>query len=186
MPDISIVEHKSESVARFRISIDTIRHGEVAYEYSYVDMREGVIVVPLISGKVCAIRQFRPTINGWSLELPAGAIEDGESPEDAAERELYEETGCRVRQLLPLGHTYASVGCTNEHVHLFAAICYESKEHNQCELTEIIETIIMSKKEFETAVNAGELKCATNELAWRRYRELYDNLSGAGNTCRSY
>jgi ADP-ribose pyrophosphatase len=45
------------------------------------------------SGGVVLVRQFRPAVEDFTLELPSGHIEKGESPEEAARRELLEETG---------------------------------------------------------------------------------------------
>ena len=43
--------------------------------------------------KTLVISQFRPPLNTWSIEFPAGLIDEGETPEEAARRELAEETG---------------------------------------------------------------------------------------------
>lgn len=43
--------------------------------------------------KTLVISQFRPPLNCWSIEFPAGLIDEGETPEEAAKRELEEETG---------------------------------------------------------------------------------------------
>jgi len=43
--------------------------------------------------KTLVISQFRPPLNTWSIEFPAGLIDEGETPEQAARRELAEETG---------------------------------------------------------------------------------------------
>lgn len=43
--------------------------------------------------KTLVISQFRPPLNTWSIEFPAGLIDEGETPESAARRELEEETG---------------------------------------------------------------------------------------------
>jgi ADP-ribose pyrophosphatase len=43
--------------------------------------------------KTLVISQFRPPLNAWSIEFPAGLIDEGETPEEAAKRELEEETG---------------------------------------------------------------------------------------------
>jgi len=51
------------------------------------------------------VRQFRPARDAETLEFPAGGIEAGESPEDAARRELLEETGCTAKEWIPLGQS---------------------------------------------------------------------------------
>ena len=55
------------------------------------------------------------------LEAPAGCIEPGETPEDAARRELAEETGYRARTLTSLGGIWMAPGFCNEFMHVFLA-----------------------------------------------------------------
>jgi ADP-ribose pyrophosphatase len=54
-------------------------------------------------GRIPLVRQFRPTVERYVLELPSGAVDAGEDPESAARRELREETGCEAGELIPLG-----------------------------------------------------------------------------------
>lgn len=74
-----------------------------------------VIVARLQPGnELLLVRQYRPPVESWTLEFPAGLVDDGESPEQTARRELREETGyCagRVRLLPP---ALSSPGLTNE------------------------------------------------------------------------
>jgi ADP-ribose pyrophosphatase len=56
-------------------------------------------------GEVLLVRQFRPTWERWTLELPGGILEAGEAPAACAARELEEETGFRpLRPLVALGN----------------------------------------------------------------------------------
>jgi ADP-ribose pyrophosphatase len=54
-------------------------------------------------GRVPLVRQFRPAVEEFVLELPSGAVDPGERHEDAVRRELLEETGCAASDIVPLG-----------------------------------------------------------------------------------
>jgi ADP-ribose pyrophosphatase len=58
--------------------------------------------------KIVFVREYRPALDAYLLELPGGRLEPREKPEDAARRELEEETGYRVSDLRPLGWYYPS------------------------------------------------------------------------------
>lgn len=82
----------------------------------------GVGVLPLhADGTVTLIRQARPAVATTLLELPAGRLDPGETPEACGRRELLEETGLVARDLHPLGFIYPSPGVFDEVIHLFAA-----------------------------------------------------------------
>lgn len=57
----------------------------------------------------------------WLLELVAGLVEPGETPAEVAVRETTEESGCTVRELLPIAGYYSSPGGSDEYFHLFCA-----------------------------------------------------------------
>lgn len=82
----------------------------------------GVAVVPIHADKVLLVRQYRIAAGREMLELPAGLLHPGEAPEDAAARELAEETGYRAGQLIPLASYYTSPGYTNERTHIFLGL----------------------------------------------------------------
>ncbi|GGF23987.1 hypothetical protein GCM10011611_32600 [Aliidongia dinghuensis] len=65
---------------------------------------DGAICLPLTrTGEIVLVRQFRPAIGQMTLEIPAGSIDPGETPEAAALREVMEETGYRCRRIHRLG-----------------------------------------------------------------------------------
>ena len=71
--------------------------------------------------RVVLIEQLRPAVGGVLFEIPAGHIEEGESPEQAAARELEEETGYRAGTLEPLAVRYTIPGMSFQSMHFFLA-----------------------------------------------------------------
>ena len=72
--------------------------------YYYLRLPDYVTVVATTTGNsVLMVRQYRPAVDCYPLELPSGTVEPGESPEDAARRELAEETGYHAQDLTLLG-----------------------------------------------------------------------------------
>lgn len=69
-----------------------------------IDAPDFVVIVALDSQKqLLLVRQFRPAVEAMTLELPAGHVEAGETPEQAARKELIEETGYEADNLVLLG-----------------------------------------------------------------------------------
>ena len=88
-----------------------------------------VAVIPYdpVADTVVLIEQFRvgamkAKANPWLLEIVAGAVEDGETPEDVAHREALEEAGCVLRELIRIGEFFTSPGGYSEIITLFCGL----------------------------------------------------------------
>lgn len=82
---------------------------------------DGAGALPLFEGRVCLTKQFRHALRRWSLEIPRGAIEAGETPEEAAAAEVHEEIGGEVAELVPLGFINGSTNLYANGAHVFFA-----------------------------------------------------------------
>ena len=85
---------------------DTVKlpNGHMIDDYTVVEKPDVVIVVAIDSkNKVAVLREYKHAAGNFLLTLPAGHIEDGESPVDAAKRELVEETGYIANRLKLVG-----------------------------------------------------------------------------------
>jgi len=81
-----------------------------------------VLIVPLLRrDRVILIRQYRPVIDAYIWELPAGTLRKNETPLRCAKRELAEEIGCTAKAWKKIGYIYPAPGYTTERIHLFTA-----------------------------------------------------------------
>jgi ADP-ribose pyrophosphatase len=90
--------------------------------YAWTDRKSGVgVVVVTPDKKILLNKEYRYVIKDYSWEVPGGGIDEGETPEQAAIRELWEETGIRVDEVEKLGRIYPLHSFNTEHVTLFLA-----------------------------------------------------------------
>lgn len=162
------LETKKMKAGRFTIVQDRVRVNGHEQPYDYLEIREGVSVLPIRDGHILLQRQYRYPVRSWQWELPGGFVDPGETPEKAAARELKEETGYSVKELHSLGAFYPSFGSTNEKIWLFAAECGESGDCER-EPGEVIRMEEMTEKEFTELVARGEFMHGAGLAAWARY-----------------
>lgn len=91
--------------------------------------------------KIVFVKQYRVAVGKNLLELPAGLIDHGETPRDAALRELEEETGFKTNSIQFLFEFFSSPGFTTEKIHLFETkdILLGKRDLDEEENIEIVE-----------------------------------------------
>jgi ADP-ribose pyrophosphatase len=91
------------------------------FQRDIVEHPGGVGIVPILDDSILFVRQYRIAVSKEIVEIPAGMRENGESPEEAAGRELEEETGYQAGRLKLMAGFFVSVGYTSEKIHVFLA-----------------------------------------------------------------
>jgi len=89
--------------------------------YHAVEQQDYIAIVARTpDGRFPLVRQFRPALEAFTWELPAGLVEHGEDPAEGCRRELLEETGWRARAVHSLGTPAAACsGRLNNRIHSF-------------------------------------------------------------------
>lgn len=88
--------------------------------YHSVGQQDYLAVVALTAdGRIPLVRQYRPAVEAFTWELPAGLVERGEDAAETCRRELQEETGLIARAIHPLGSAAACTGRLSNRVHSF-------------------------------------------------------------------
>lgn len=116
-----------------------------------------VTIIPQLDDKTfIMIRNMRVSVGESLLEFPAGKIERGEAPIDAALRELREETGFEARTIAPLGAFFTSPGLTDERMHVFVASELDEVGQSLASGEEIV--VVRTRiSEFHGMIGRGEI-----------------------------
>ncbi len=106
------------------VRIDVLRGDAGEFTREVVEHPDAVAIVALdADGRVALVRQYRHPLASTLLELPAGTLDvAGESPVDAAHRELAEEVHLAADHLIPLGGIWNSAGWSDERTSIFLAL----------------------------------------------------------------
>lgn len=145
--------------------------------WEYVEHAPAVAILALRDGRVLGVRQRRPVIGAETWELPAGLVDPGESPAEAAARELAEEAQLGGR-LEPLTRFWTSPGFTDEHITLFRATALEPRRATPDEHEEL-RVEWLEPAEVWRRVAAGEL--ATSSVTLIGVRHAMAILDGDPN-----
>ena len=108
---------------KIQVALDTTAHPAGRTVQRDVVLHPGAAaILPLIDSQhICLVRNRRPIVDKTLWEIPAGTLEEGESPDAAAARELAEETGYQAREWKKLTEFFPSPGVLSERTHLYLA-----------------------------------------------------------------
>ncbi len=120
-PEI-LKEEKLFSGLRFTVSRRRIKYRDRVFDRDIVVFPNSIVILPVLkSDQLILIRQYRAPINDFIYEAPAGVVESGESINEAAKRELVEETGYEPGELIDVGEYFPVPGYSTEKMHMFIA-----------------------------------------------------------------
>ena len=119
-----------------------------------IQIPDGVVILPITpDNRFVLIHQFRPALGRVTVEIPAGAVNEGEQPEAAAAREVYEETGFRCSDFRLAGRGVLRVDREDAFNHYFIAT--GAIRDPDFEPKEDISISLLTPDEFRNTVVAG-------------------------------
>jgi ADP-ribose diphosphatase len=151
--------------------------GETLHLYHCLRQADYVTVLATTpEGLIAIVRQYRPCVENFTWEFPAGTLEYGETAEAAARRELHEETGLQAETLVDLGCFYPDTGRLQNASHAFfapgAAMAADRTERGE------LETRFVTLAALQEMMRTMEFR---HQLHWAVYAAA--SLRGLLGTC---
>ena len=134
-----------------------------------------VVIAPMIDDKVCIIKEFRPAIGDYVYGFPAGLIDDGESVEDAAKRELFEECGLKITnfEVVSKKNLVSSPGITDEVISMVFVQAVGEPTNKNNESNEDIEVLLLDRREIhKLLIDDSKFICAKSYPSLLAFSEL--------------
>ena len=123
-----------------------------------------VAVLALLDGRMIVVEQYRKAMERSLVEIPAGKREPGEPPEQAAARELEEETGWKAGKLEHLCSFYTSPGFADEILHLYFTDELQ-RGNDGLDDDEFLDCFTLSLEEAWNYIREGKIRDAKTVLA---------------------
>ncbi|MCC8112217.1 MAG: NUDIX hydrolase [Ruminococcus sp.] len=138
----------------------------------------GVCVVPLTrENTVLMVRQFRYPMQQVTLEIPAGKLEAGESPEECGLRELKEEVGRTCETYQSLGKMFPTPAYDTEVIHMFLAQDLSKPQAQNLDDGEFLDITELPLKDAVQMVLRGEILDAKTQTALLKIWALQSGVS---------
>lgn len=150
-----LLRHKYMTLRKDKVQL---ANGHVIDDYFVIEKANWINVIAITEeGRFVFERQYRHGTNIINYELPAGIIEDGEEPLDAAKRELLEETGFSGGEWIEYGQACPNPSSMTNRNYTFLAKGVRKSSNQNLEITENIEVLLLSIDEVKSLLKSNQI-----------------------------
>jgi ADP-ribose pyrophosphatase len=156
----------------FRVTEDEAKDPKEGFEIKRSVVRhDGSAVMMAVDEKkrILLVRQYRLPAERYLWELPAGRLDPGETPLQAAKRELIEETGCRAKKWTKLAGFWVSPGYVQERMTIYLAEGLTQGEATPMD-DERIETRWFTAREVGEMIATGKIQDAKTMIGYYTWK----------------
>ena len=167
---VSSTRDKSYRVFSLRTDLAMSPRTGKAHNFFILESSSWVNVIPLTrKQEVVMVKQYRHGTQDITLEIPGGLVEETDTPEEAALRELFEETGYRATETISLGAVHPNPAIQNNQCYTFLAKdVFPAGEQHQDE-REDIEVLLRPLKSIPRLIREGEITHSLVLAAFYRF-----------------
>ncbi len=171
---LSSIKEKSYKIFDLRIDRAVSPRTGEAHDFYIFESHDWVNIIPVTrDNEVVLIKQYRHGTGDTTVEIPGGIIEPGDTPLDAAIRELREETGYAAKEMVYLGAVHANPAFLNNRCHSFLALNSFPEGPQNLDDKEDIVVVLRSLDDIQDMIRAGEITHSLILAAFYRYYTEY-------------
>ncbi len=150
----------NQSYRIFSIRTDTVLSPRTGAEHDFYVIETGdwINIIPITTDhQVVMVRQYRHGSRKVSLEIPGGMVESGDTPEEAASRELLEEAGYQAKQWTKIGEVSPNPAIFNNRCQTFVARDLKKVGEPSPDQTEDIEMVLIPLSDVPGLIRTGAI-----------------------------